>query len=173
MYSRILRLALTVLAVLAPISLRSENSAPAPFSLAIVAKEITIARNKPDVFCVVLTNISREPQAVWEYSNSWGYQNISLEFNLPSGEKSTVLKKKQAFTRNGPSPFVVQPGEHQVYAVQLDQSWEVKPAIPKENEIPVSVRAIYEVGPTPESRKYKVWTGRIESHAYDFTLRQW
>jgi hypothetical protein len=74
---------------------------------------------------------------------------------------------------NFPSTFVVQPGEHQVYAIQLDRGWEAQPAIAKTDETTIKLKAIYEVQPTPESGQYKVWTGRIESHTYDFTLRQW
>ena len=32
-----------------------------------------IAEKQPDEFYVVLTNVSKEAQLVWEYWNSWGY----------------------------------------------------------------------------------------------------
>ena len=40
-------------------------------------------------------------------------------------------------------------------------------------EMPVKLKAVYEVSPTAASAQHKVWTGRVESKTYDFTLRQW
>jgi len=146
-----------------------------PFSLAIVPgrRGITMAQNKPDEFYVVLTNISKKPQAVWESWNSWGYKNISFEFTIPDGRKVIVFEGPQDFTRNFPSTFLIEPGEHQVYAIRLDKWWETHPSLPKADEMAITLRAIYEVRPTPEAAKYKVWTGRLESKSYNFALRQW
>ncbi len=145
------------------------------FSLAIVpgTRGITIAQDKPDEFYVVLTNISKESHAVWESWNSWAYKNISFEFTIPGGRKVVVSEGPKDFTRNFPSTFVIEPGEHQVYAIRLDKWWQTHPSLPKADQIPISVRAIYEVHSTPEAAQYKVWTGRIESKSYSFTLRQW
>ena len=46
-------------------------------------------------------------------------------------------------------------------------------SLPKSAELPITLKATYEIVPTPESEQYKVWTGRVESHPYDFTLKQW
>jgi hypothetical protein len=45
--------------------------------------------------------------------------------------------------------------------------------VPKSDEMAIKLKAIYEVSATPEATQYKVWTGRLESHIYSFTLRQW
>ncbi len=74
---------------------------------------------------------------------------------------------------NGPTTDAIEPGEAQVYVVHLDEFWEIQPPIPKTDEMPITLKAIYEVSPTPESKQYKVWTGRLESHDYKFLLRQW
>ena len=44
---------------------------------------------------------------------------------------------------------------------------------PKTDETDITLKAIYEVPPTPEAAQYKVWTGRLESRTYNFKLRQW
>jgi hypothetical protein len=69
----------------------------------------------------VFTNVSSEPQAVWEYWNSWGYQTISFELTTVGGKRFLVSKPQEDFTRNFPSTFLIEPGEHQVYAIPLDQ----------------------------------------------------
>ena len=132
-----------------------------------------MAKKKPDEFYVVLTNVSGLPQAVWESWNSWGYQTISFELTTTDGKKFIVSKRPGMFTVNFPSTFLVKPGEHQVYAIRLDEWWETHPTLPKSDEMPITLKAVYEVTPTPEATQYKVWTGRVESHSYNFTLRQW
>ena len=132
-----------------------------------------MAHDTRDVFYVVLTNVSEQRQSVWEYWNSWGYQTISFELTTNDSRKFVASRKVAEFTRNFPSTFQVQPGEHQVYAVCLDKLWEVHPSFPKADEIPITVKVIYQVTPTPDAAKYKVWTGRVESKNYNMTLRQW
>src|SRR5207245_11798005 len=114
-----------------------------------------------------------DAQPVWESWNSWGYQNISFELTTGGGRKFIVSKQQQGFTRNFPSTFLIQPGEHQVYAIHLDKRWETRPMLPKPDEMPITLKAIYEVPRTSEATQYKVWTGRIESRTYKLTLRQW
>lgn len=146
-----------------------------PFSLSIVPDRsgISMAKKEPDEFYVVLTNVSRVPQAVWESWNSWGYEAISFELTTTDGKKFVVSKRPGIFTVNFPSTFVVAPGEHQVYPIRLDDSWETHPVLPKSGEMPITVKAVYEAIPTPEATQRKVWTGRAESHSYNFSLRQW
>jgi hypothetical protein len=151
-----------------------------PFSLSIAPTNsfgaggsITMAQSKTREFFVVLTNVSKDPQPVWEYWNSWGYQNISFELTTGDGRKFVVSKRRQDFTMNFPSTFLIQPDEHQVYAIHLDKEWETQPTLPKADEMPVTLKAIYEVPPTPEAAQHKVWTGRVESRSYKLALRQW
>jgi len=150
-----------------------------PFALSIVptrstsdSRVITIASQKPDEFYVVLTNISNEPQSVWETWNSWGSQTISFEFKFGNNPPILVARGPEDFTRNFPSTFLIPPGEHKVYPIRLDKWWDVR-SIPKSTEMLVSLKAVYQVPNTPEAAEYHVWTGRVESGNYQFTLRQW
>jgi hypothetical protein len=168
------------LVIFALVGIPSTDTAKSPFSLTVVPSSshsegggITMAENNPRDFYVVLTNVSKEPQAVWENWNSWGYQTISFVFTTADGSKVVVSKRQQEFTRNGPSTFLIQPGEHQVYAIRLDKEWSAHPTLSRADEIPITLKAVYEVSRTLEATQYKVWTGRIESGSYKFTLRQW
>jgi hypothetical protein len=69
------------------------------------------------------------------------------------------------FTVNYPSTFLIEPGEHQVYAIRLDERWETHPSLPKTGETATTLKAVYEVPSTPETAQYNV---RI----YNFKLRQ-
>jgi len=151
----------------------------APFMLSIVptrstsdSRVITIASQKPDEFYVVLTNVSNEPQPVWETWNSWGSRTISFEFTFGNNPPILVARGPEDFTRNFPSTFLIPPGEHKVYPIRLDKWWDVG-SIPKSTEMLVSLKAVYQVPNTPEAAEYHVWTGRVESGNYQFTLRQW
>jgi hypothetical protein len=150
-----------------------------PFTLSIVptsstsdSRVITIASQNPLEFYVVLTNISNEPQSVWETRNSWGSRTISFEFTFGNNPPILVARGPEGFTKNNPSTFLIPPGEHEVYPVRLDKWWDVS-SIPKSTEAPVSVTAVYEVPVTPEAATYHVWTGRVESRNYNVTLKQW
>lgn len=124
-------------------------------------------------FYVVLTNISQEPQPVWEYWNSWGFRAISFELSTADGKKFVLTKKDRTFDYNFPSIFIVEPSEHQVFAVRFDDSWAVEPALPKTDEMPVELKAIYSVSANPDTAKFHVWTGRVDSLSYNFTLSQY
>lgn len=150
-----------------------------PFELAVVptrsssdARIITRALEKPHEFYVVLTNVSNKPQAVWEAWNSWGARTISFQFKIGDNAPILITRGPEIFTRNFPSTFLIPPGEHQVYPIRLDKWWDGS-ALPKSTEIQVSLKAIYEVPNTPEATTYHVWTGRVESRNYEFTLSQW
>ena len=149
-----------------------------PFSLTVVPSKsfaqvgsITMAHDTRNDFYVVLTNTSKEPQPVWEYWNGWGYETISFELTTSDGKNIGVVRREQGFTRNSPSTFTIQPGENQVYPIRLNTDWAANPALPTGDEMPITLKAIYNVRPLPEAIQYKVWTGRVESHSYKFTLR--
>jgi hypothetical protein len=124
-------------------------------------------------FYVVLTNISKEPQPVWEYWNGWGFQAVFFELTTGDGKRFVLTAKDRAFDSNFPSTFIVEPSEHQVFAIRFDDSWGVEPALPKTDEMPVALKAIYGVSANPDTAKFHVWAGRVDSHSYNFTLFQY
>lgn len=153
------------------------DTSPSPFSLSIVSekdKPITMSKKNEwaDEFYVVLTNTSKDSQPVWEYWNSWGFQVISFELGTPEGKRFVLTAKDHGFDHNWPSTYTVAPGEHQVFAIRLDESWQAQPALTVVDGMPITLKAVYQVNPTRESAQHHVWTGRVESHAYSLSLEQ-
>jgi hypothetical protein len=134
-----------------------------------------MAKNTIDSFYVILTNISNEAHAAFEPWNSWGYYAVSFEVQTVDGHIVAITKKPQGFTMNTPNTFIVPPGESMVYPIRLDNKWNADPRLPIADATPiaVTVKAIYEVKPTPESTEQKVWTGQVESRTYRFNFRHW
>ena len=64
---------------------------------------------------------------------------------------------------NFPSTFLNEPGEHQVYAIRLDEGWETHPSPPKTDETAITLKEVQEVRPPPEAAQCKVSIGRLES----------
>jgi hypothetical protein len=136
---------------------------------------ISMAVNTIDTFYVLLTNVSTQAQTAFQTSNSWGYYAVSLELRTGDGRVVTITKKPTGFTRNVPSTFGIPPGEQMVYPIKLDDGWEASSPLPIADEEPVdvTVKAVYQVKPTPESDRQNVWTGRVESAEYRFKFRHW
>jgi hypothetical protein len=161
----------------------SQKLGQSPFLVSVVptrsqepsGRGISMAKKSPGTFYVILTNVSKEPQAAFESWNSWGYQAVSFEVQTSDGNTIAISKKPQGFTVNFPSKFVIPPGEDMVYPISLDEEWDAVPPLPTADEtpIPITITAIYEVRPTPEASKGKVWTGRLESNSYHFWFRHW
>jgi hypothetical protein len=101
-----------------------------------------MAYDTPWLFYVVLTNISNEPQTVWEDGNSWGDQVISFRVVAGAGTKAVIPKRAGFFGKDTPQAFVVRPGEHKVYEVRLARGWTSSPLLPKVNEIDVKLTAL-------------------------------
>lgn len=154
-----------------------QRPSPAPFSLSIVSgtnKSITMSKKteSADEFFVVLTDISKEPQPVFEYWNEWGGQVISFELSTADGKRFVLTVKDYGFDKNTPDTYTIEPSEHQVFAIRLDDSWQVQPALTVVEGMPITLKAVYQVNPTRESAQRHVWTGRVESRSYSLSLWQ-
>jgi hypothetical protein len=167
-----------VVFTLAPLAWSADKDAAEPFTLTVIPSwslsqggSISFADDKPEEFYVVLTNSSKAVQPVFEHQNSWGYQNVFFEFTMPDGKKVVASKRIQIFTVNFPGTFLIPAGEHRVYAIRLDREWETRPQLAADAETQITLKAIYQVAVTPEAAEHKVWTGRVESKPYNFTLR--
>jgi hypothetical protein len=79
--------------------LRAERASPWP-------GERHMILTPPRDFYVLLSNVSKQPQTVWEDWNSWGYQAISFELTTADGKKHVLSKRQQDFTKNYPSTLV-------------------------------------------------------------------
>ena len=175
-----MRLKILLCSALSLLAVTTQADEPkVPFTLTVVPsrsgadeRNISTAEKQPPVFYVVLTNVSDHPQPVWETRCSWGYQTISFEIILPDGKRLSVTQKPKIFTVNPLAVFVVPAGEQQVYPIQLNVDWENCPLAVTRVGVPVTLKAIYSVVPTPESTAHGVWTGRTESASYQIMLNE-
>ena len=134
-----------------------------------------MAVDVPDSFYVVLTNVSAQPQAAFEPWNSWGYYAVTFEMETGPGKVVKITKKPRLFTKNTPTTFLIAPGEEMVFPIKLNDDWGAVPSLPVADEtpIPVNIKTIYEIGPTPEPSTQQIWIGRVESRKYHFYFRHW
>ena len=161
---------------------RSCQASSLPFTVSIVpawsrstGRGISMATNTLDTFYVLLTNVSQRSQAVFKPSNSWGFYALSFELREDDGHIVAISRKQTGFTRNMPSTFVIPPGEQMVFPIRLDDSWVAAAHLPIADEKPadITLKAIYEIKPTPEATQQSVWIGRIRSGEYHFQFRHW
>ena len=177
----------TFLASFVALLLSFANAAEVPFALTVVPsqsseherrigvraeadKDPHQAKMFPGPLYVVLTNTSKESQPVFRTSNSWGFDNVSFEITTADGKKLVASMRMQTFTVNFPGTFLIPVGEQKVYAIRLDEQWEVKPQALAFGLQDVTIKAIYEVKETKDSKEQKVWSGRVESKPYQFKL---
>jgi hypothetical protein len=125
-------------------------------------------------FHVVVSNLSDKPIKIWSETNSWGYYCLSFEMSDKSGRKWVAKKTPATFTRNIPSVLEVPSRGTYVIGVHFatPRLWEGFPT-PVNGVEPVTVRAVFEVLPTPQSEQLGAWTGRIMSESRDVEFAKW
>lgn len=131
---------------------------------------IVTALKRPQLFYVVVSNISDSPISIWEYWSRWGYQSISVEIRLPDGKALVLSRKDEIFTRNFPSSFLIAPGEAQVFPIELDSRWENQKVLLGVCEKQVKVRARFHIHPSNDATTHRVWSGSVHSKLYGFRL---
>ena len=158
----------------------SACAADKPFSVLIVPEKrsetdssIGWGSGSAHGFFVLLTNLTDKNQPVFEAWNSWGYQAIAFEMILSDGRKANLAVKERNFTKNVASVYVIPPHGHQVFPVTLGDEWQGKPDLGPAGTTKVTLKAIYEVASTKESREQGVWTGRVESVPAEVYVRHW
>jgi hypothetical protein len=168
--------ATTLLFLLTAAAAPSTADATISVSLAIPSQDGTrrIAVGTPHThFHVLLRNNLDTPQRIWDESFSWGYYALSVEIVGDDGAVSAIRKKKTDFTVNIPSSWMLGPGGSFVVDVYLGdrRKWEGVP-LPGPACRTIRMRAVYEVIPGEESRRLRVWTGRVASSTETVELCQ-
>ena len=115
----------------------------------------------PDHVSVLLSNPSSYEKKIWEFENSWGWYSIAFHLKVESeGRTRTITRSSREWTRNGPSFFVIPPG--QVREIEFDINdgwWDKNKNIGQLKNLPVMVRACLKVTPSPEAEKYGAFVG--------------
>lgn len=123
-------------------------------------------------FYVVLQNVSKEPKRIFEYWNSWGYQNLSfyLSFSEEGSNHALVISRlDQDFTRNFPSYLTLAPGEEVVFPITFNEQWSGLDHIP-DGTSKVTLQAVYKTDPTFQSKANDIWVGIVASKALQVLL---
>jgi hypothetical protein len=121
-------------------------------------------------FQVILTNLSKKDQAVYQEWNSWGWDNLSFEFKAQTGEKYLFKKVRGVFTRNVPGTYTVHSGKQKVYTIEFNtENWSVEPAFKESGQTRGMFKVRYQVWPSAYGDD-AVRTGWQESREYELTL---
>jgi hypothetical protein len=131
------------------------------------------AVHPPSRFYVIVSNVSNEPQRVWDEHCSWGYFALSFEFTDITGKTTTAKKRDITWTVNSPVWRSLAPQESLVLEVHYAATnWWSRFPEPQGSRT-VTMRAVFTVSPDEESRRHKVWTGRISSEDREVTIHPW
>ena len=122
-------------------------------------------------FHVVVRNISTHNVNLWREWCSWGYFNLSFEVSDENGKTWLVNKKNRGWGKNYPDYCTVEPNGNLVIDVTLNpDTWENPPRPEAGKSLTVTLRALFQVAETEESKKHEVWTGKVVSEAKQYTL---
>ncbi len=136
--------------------------------LAANDQQITIGTNASE-FSVVLRNKTDKPQRLYEYWNSWGFQNVYLCFYVKDSIQ-VASKKVRDFTRNFPSLYEIAPGGTMVFPIKIDDTWENLPTF-EQGEFTMRLLVVYYCEPTFLAKKQNAWTGIMASKGYTQKFR--
>jgi hypothetical protein len=122
-------------------------------------------------FHVVLTNTGKTPVRLWKEWCSWGYFNLAFQVRSDDGKVTTTKKKPREWGKNFPDSTIIPPGDHMVIDVSFDTSaWQDAPLPPAGQQRTVSMRAVFEITADADTKKHKVWTGRVSSDENRYTI---
>lgn len=126
---------------------------------------------RPDShFHAVVTNISDKPVRLWREWCSQGYFNLT--FRLTDANSKTFIGKKlgRGWDKNFPDYVELGADEHFVIDVYPLRDWENFTPVFTTEATKAKLQAVYEIKPDTDSKKYNVWSGRIESNAQEYVL---
>lgn len=122
-------------------------------------------------FHVVVRNISTHNVNLWREWCSWGYFSLSFEVTDENGKNWIVKKKDRGWDKNYPDSCTVDPNGDLVIDVTLNpDTWENPPRPEAGKSLTVTLRAVFQVRETEESKKHEVWTGKVVSEAKQYTF---
>ncbi|MBK1829801.1 hypothetical protein JIN77_03630 [Verrucomicrobiaceae bacterium R5-34] len=134
-------------------------------------KGAVLYATKPlDTFYIILHNTSGKDLRLWRDWCSWGYDNLRLEATLADGQVVRLSKRAKEWDKNYPDVFTVAAGKSYVLEVHLGgQLWQGVKQLPEE---PFQLVVHYQIDPSKEGERRKIWIGKLRSEPLTVTLRQ-
>ncbi len=119
---------------------------------------------------VTIVNSTNREQRLWDWHNSRGWYALAVEARDGSGTSFDIQRTPRDWSKNGPTVFVLQPGERREVKLDLyDGWWKIEPAhasaadLTRLRDRPLELRARLRIDPTPESEELRVFTGTLFS----------
>jgi hypothetical protein len=117
-----------------------------------------------------IVNPADREQRLWDWHNSWGWYAPAVEVRDGTGISFDVKRTPRDWSKNGPTVFVLQPGERREMQLDLhDGWWKIERANATGTDgarlrnLPLELRARLRIDPTPESEQLHVFTGTLFS----------
>ncbi|HVX84379.1 MAG TPA: hypothetical protein VH253_06150 [Phycisphaerae bacterium] len=166
---------LAIIALLAGLCVGRDMAAPAQSGLVVGAPElqVTVAtpeggvwmlRDKSSALEVVLGNLTGKPMELYQSWNSWGYFNLTLEWEA-DGKKGTVTPVGRGWTKNFPSTTTVPAGGVMVRSVDIGGDWTGWPEL--KDGMKLTLRAVYD----SKENGGQGWVGTTESEPVTIGVR--
>ena len=108
---------------------------------------------------VHIANGSKDVVRLWEDRNSWGWPNFSLCAVTTDGGIRSIIRKHASFDKNGPTFYLVAPGETKTLSLNLTDGWWQGVEGDIVRQPPLAASAILHIGPSKEATDLHVWTG--------------
>jgi hypothetical protein len=121
-------------------------------------------RIQSDHLMVTVLNPTSSEIKLWELENSWGWDSFAFELRSESGgQVFTIKRATRDWTKNGPTFFVLAPGESRDLRFHINDGWwEIEDLSALKNKA-IEVRAKLNISRTPEAEQYGVFVGTVLS----------
>jgi len=128
-----------------------------------LALDVLVRRTQLDV---IIDNHGTDSVRVWDRSNSWGWNTLSLTVATlsPSESHFTLTPKVRAFTRNGPGFIEIPAGGSHLTVITPDYpEWDQLERIAHLRGETLRVQANLRIPPSPEATVLGVFVGEVDS----------
>jgi hypothetical protein len=118
---------------------------------------------RADSLSATVINLTAHEQKLWDLQTYWGWSSLSIQVRAEAEKPVQIERRLRDWTKNGPVYFILLPNGKRDVVLDLHDGWWNTHAVPEWNDRPVSLRALLQIEPTPESECFGVFTGSVYS----------
>ena len=145
----------------------SAPSSPIKVLLVVPEDNIWEIQNDQSHLDVAVENVSDAPIELYDGWNSWGWCNVSLEWEVDGAKGTVVHNPVHMWSKNLPSTTMVPSGAVVIFPVSLERDWVGWPNFDVTTR-KITVRAVY-----VSKEKGPGWVGSGSSAPVTLTVRAW